>query len=208
MRFDEKTAKRIANASITLLIQPGKVSVGRHTVAYERPRTWEDPKHAKGLETIQEAVCRIRVTEAELRPVGSVTYREGKRAGYANLDLFRAAFDVPNVWVAEFELVRDDDPVRLLAKGGGYTTTPALAIDELEAVSAATQREQTKEAHTFDDLRAKKRRETWARESTLQRYAMLVADARNRHIDISAHERVIEDRVERIAKLLGKDRAA
>jgi hypothetical protein len=179
------------------------------SVTYERRRTWEDPKHPKGLETVQEPVCRIKVVETDHRPVASVTYQEAKRAGYANLHLFLAAHEAARyVHVARFELVRDDDPVRLLARGGGYTSTPALAIDDLEAVSSWVQGEQTKEARTYDKLRAERRRETWARESTLQRYARFVVEARNRHVDISAHERVIEDRVERIAKLLGKDKAA
>ena len=209
MRFDQKTAGKIAAGQITLLIHPKPVTVGGHSVTFERKRTWEDPKHSKGLETIQQPVCRVRVTEVDLRPIGAVGYEEARAAGFANLDLFRAAWDEDQkrVWVARFELLENQDPIRKLAPVGGYTS--GLTVDnEAEGVHELVQDALTKEAKTFDELRAQKRRETWARESTLQRYARFVAEARQRHIDISQHERVIDERVERIAKLLGKDKAA
>lgn len=191
---------------MTLLIDPRRITVGKHSVTYERKRTWEDPKHAKGLETIQQSVCRIHVTATEHRSVASVTYEEAKRGGFANLHLFLAAFESERyVWVARFDLLRDDDPIRLLGRGGGYTSSTFLTVDEeVEAVPADVQAEQTKEGRTFDELRAEKRRETWQREREAmrldERYREERARAELLGTDVSREEAALRRTVENMRR--------
>jgi hypothetical protein len=207
VRFDQKTAGRIAAGQITLLIHPKPVTAGGHSITYERKRTWEDPKHKKGLLTIQQPVCRVRVTEVDLRPIDGIGYEEARAAGFANLDLFRAAWDEnqKRVWVARFELLEEHDPIKLLGRGGGYTSSSFLTIDEeVEAVSTGVQAALTKEARTFDELRAQRRRETWARERDAmrldERYRQEVERARLLGTDVSREEAAMRRALENMQR--------
>jgi hypothetical protein len=97
------------------------------------------------------------------------------------------------------------DVLEEAAEESAYTSRPTSLADAGEAVDRVTQRRFSEEAKMADRLRDQRRREKYERRNTLERLAEARAEAVARRVDISHHERVIEDRIDRIERLLGKD---
>lgn len=102
------------------------------------------------------------------------------------------------------------DVLKDAARQSSYTSAPGpgALTDAGEAVDERTQEEFTKQAQTADHLREQRRRERFEKRATVERLAAARAEALARGIDISQHERVILDRIDRIERQLGKHRAA
>jgi hypothetical protein len=115
-------------------------------------------------------------------------------------------------WVAVTRL--EADPVRLLAKGGGYTDFPGRAMDpqEPEAVDEDTQTQITKEARIRDTKRKADTQQTALdeeaqrlrseRNSLEARLSIARKVAEVRGVDISPSTRVIERQLARIERQL------
>lgn len=99
------------------------------------------------------------------------------------------------------------EELKRAAEQSAYTTGPD-GMDAGEGVDDLTQRRFTAEAQKTDTLREQKRRERYEKRTLHERYLAAKAEAAARHIDLSHHERVIADRVDRMERALGKDRAA
>lgn len=100
------------------------------------------------------------------------------------------------------------DAERQAAKESAYDSRPGSLSDAGEAVDDETQDRFSGGARTADHLRGQKRWQQFERRNTLERLAAAKAEAVARSIDISHHERVIADRVDRIERQLGKGKAA
>lgn len=102
----------------------------------------------------------------------------------------------------------DAEELQRAAELSAYTGGGSSLADAGEAVDRGTQQRFTNEAKTHDELREQKRRERWEKRTLHERFLAAKAEAEARHIDLSHHERVIADRVDRMERALGKDKAA
>lgn len=102
----------------------------------------------------------------------------------------------------------DAEELQRAAELSAYTGGGSSLADAGEAVSRLTQQAFAKEAKTAEGLREQKRRERYEKRTLHERYLAAKAEADARHIDLSHHERVIADRVDRMERALGKDKAA
>jgi hypothetical protein len=201
----------------------------RQRIIVLRPARPEDPatERERQLKTpdqgvVQDELAVVDITGQEKVKLRDITADQAAAAGYPNLREFRRAFTpdgqhmLPNysVLVVSFALKRQEvAPLRLLGRDGQYTSATGLALNEHgalagEAVDEYTQERLTQEAKTADHLRHQRRRERFEQRTTAERLALAKAEAAARGVDISHHERVIVDRLDRIERQLGKDKAA
>jgi hypothetical protein len=171
---------------------------------------------------VREHIATITITDQTKVKLRDITADQAAAAGYPNLREFRRAFTpegehvMPNysVLLMTFTLKRQEvAPLRLLGRDGQYTAATGLALNESgalagEAVDEFTQARLSEEARTADELRHQRRREQYEQRTTEERLKLAKAEAVARGVDISHHERVILDRVDRIERQLGKDKAA
>lgn len=225
---DMATAQAIRRGTRTALIRRSLTPYTqlRQPIVVLRPAGDTDPPldRERQLKTpdvpvIRDVQATIDITSQERFKLGELTAEQVKLATYPNLREFRHDWGDPDdsyalpqyaVLLVTFELKRQDvAPVRLLGRDGQYTASPALAIHEAgEAVDEFTQARLADEARTNDTLRHAKRRESYEQRTTEERLRLAKAEAAARKVDISHHERVIADRVDRIERQLGKDKAA
>ncbi len=174
-----------------------------------------------GRRTSTAAVCRAKALKAQGQRLGLVAYKEARAMGHLTTLAFREqwlrdyddAFVTAHsdslgvmenatiearfaerwagivVWAITLELY--DDKPRYLARVGGYTATPALAIDDLEAIDKATQDRYAKQARAVGE----KMRADFLRDLELERARRKGIDAPStlsnralRHIN-NAHDR-------------------
>lgn len=197
MRFDPKTATKIASGRATVLILPTALKVGsRHSVSFEDKRTYEDGPNPDGLETIWRVKCRVLITDVAELPLGDVTDDDAKDAGFKSLHLFREHWQQTREWSAFtivhhhcIEVVREDDPVRFMATKTGYTSVSALSIDpDAEAVPHAWQEQLSRESELQKRQRVVRDRIDRGMLSAEERLQRVRAEAKQHRVDVTRQE--------------------
>lgn len=159
--------------------------------------------------------CRIVVTDVVESTLAAVDVTAARGEGFRTSGDFYAYWcqrhgagphdPRTRVWVLTFHVLREtDDRVRLLAlrSENGYTADHRSALpDEPEAVDETTTSRYARAAFERDD-------QTRRAMPLELRLSMARAAARDRRVDISTHERVIADRVERIERTIYPDTEA
>lgn len=172
---------------------------------------------------IARTVARALITSVRRQHLRDMTVLDARAEGFRTTSEFQAAWCERHhldeidpdqaVWVLELDPVREShDRVRYLHRRSEYGYTgdfrSALAGEDAEVVDEATQARFAREAFERDDLMRRERTAWIASLPAPQRLHVLSEEARARRVDVSHHERVIEDRLRRIQRALDGDGAA
>lgn len=202
----ERDENELYGYSSTIVVRPGEGnrSTGTRPVRRRRRR-------------IAQTVARVAVTSIRRQRLGDMTVLDARAEGHRTTGEYLAAWAERHghadpdleVWVLEFHLLRQNhDRVRLLHAHSehGYTADERTALpEEPEAVDEVTAARFAKEASDRDDVMRRQRAAWIAGLPPAERMHVLGEEARARRVDISHHERVIEDRLERIQRQLNGD---
>lgn len=206
----ERDESELYGYSSTIVVRPGEGnrSTGTRPVRRRRRR-------------IAQTVARVAVTSIRRQRLSDMTVLDARAEGHRTTGEYLAAWTEQHghadpdleVWVLEFHLLRQNhDRVRLLHAHSehGYTADERTALpEEPEAVDEVTAARFAKEAFERDD-QLRRERAAWIESLPVaDQMRVLGEEARARRVDISSHERVIEERVRRIRRQLhGDGRAA
>lgn len=170
------------------------------------PISIREPNEALGYDpfgrprTETKVQCYVRVCARRMETVSAVRPEDITAEGYPHFDDFCAEWPEPTelTWVMVFEL----EPIHLprlltsrviAGRQGNYVTNAYRALpDEPEAIDPFTQREFSRAGRERDFLRLQERRSIRAKLPFEVRLRALVAEARERHIDIRSELRAIK----------------
>lgn len=196
MRFDAKTAHKIATGKVTCLISPTMPRGERHSVMFERRRLHEDGPNPKGEETIWDTKCRVRITEHYTKQLGQIDQREYQAAGYPERETFKQAWKETRNWlefgyvyVAWFEVIHEGDKPRFMAKVTGSTPVSKESIDpDVEMVPSVWQQRFSRESMLEKRQRVVRDRIDRGMLAAEERIRLAREEARRFNVDVTRQE--------------------